>query len=96
VIVNIKTSSSPLVAPFIAGVLGGGLVTGAILAVMVTSGGFGSSTKTVTVQETPIVPETASRQTGGLTAQEIYERDAPGVVFVSSTVSARPHPSLNL
>lgn len=83
--------SPSLVAPFIAGVLGGGLVTGAILAVIVASGGFGSSTKTVTLQETPIVPATASQHTSGLTTHEIYERDAPGVVFVSSTgVSETP------
>jgi S1-C subfamily serine protease len=77
--------------PFVAGAVGGGLVSGVILAVMAASGWFGSSTKTVTVQETPIVPETASQHTGGLTAHEIYERDAPGVVFVSSTgVSETP------
>jgi S1-C subfamily serine protease len=90
-------ASRSLVAPFIAGVLGGGLVTGAVLAVMVASGGFGSSTRTVTVQETPIVPTTASGHAGGLTAQEIYERDAPGVVFVSATgVSETPSVSESL
>jgi S1-C subfamily serine protease len=90
-------ASRSLVAPFIAGVLGGGLVTGTILAVIVASGGFGSSTKTVTVQETPIVPTTASQHAGRLTAHEIYERDAPGVVFVSSTgVSETPSVSESL
>jgi S1-C subfamily serine protease len=81
----------------VAGALGGGIVTGVILAVIVVSGGIDSSTKTVTVQETPIVPESASRHTGGLTVHEIYERDAPGVVFVSSTgVSATPSVSESL
>jgi S1-C subfamily serine protease len=74
-----------LLMPFIAGVLGGGLVSGASLVVIAVSGGFGSAAKTVRVQETPIVPATASQRTGGLTAHEIYERDAPGVVFVSAT-----------
>jgi S1-C subfamily serine protease len=92
-----KPASPSLVAPFIAGVLGGGLVTGAILAVIVAGGGFGSSTRTVTVQETPIVSTTASQHTGGLTAHEIYERDAPGVVFVSATgVSETPSVSESL
>ena len=86
-----EAASPSLVAPFLAGMVGGGLVMGAILAVIVASGGFGSSTKTVTVQETPIVSTTDSQHTGGLTAHEIYERDAPGVVFVSSTgVSETP------
>jgi S1-C subfamily serine protease len=75
----------------VAGAAGGILVSGAILAVTVAGGGFGSSTKTVTVQETPIVPATASQERRGLTAHEIYERDAPGVVSVSSTgVSEAP------
>jgi S1-C subfamily serine protease len=84
-------SDRRLAWPFVAGAAGGILVSGAILAVMAASGWFGSSTKTVTVQETPIVPATASQHTGGLTAHEIYERDARGVVFVSSTgVSETP------
>jgi hypothetical protein len=56
---------------FMAGTLGGGLVTGAILAVLVASGGFGASRRAVTVQETPIVPTTASGHAGGLTVHEI-------------------------
>jgi S1-C subfamily serine protease len=81
----------------VAGALAGGIVTGVILAVIVVSGGVDSSTTTVTVQETPIVPETASRHAGGLTVQEIYERDALGVVFVSATgVSETPSVSESL
>lgn len=78
-----QSRSPSLGASFIAGVSGGGLVTGAILAVVAASGWFDSSPKTVTVQ--PIISADASQETPGLTAHEIYERDAPGVVFVSST-----------
>jgi S1-C subfamily serine protease len=81
---GISTSRS-LVVSFIAGALGGGLVMGAVLAAIAVSGGFGSATKTVTVQDAPVVPATASQQTRALTAHQIYERDAPGVVFVNAT-----------
>jgi S1-C subfamily serine protease len=40
---------------------------------------------TVTVQETPIMLTNTAQETRGLTAHEIYERDAPGVVSVSAT-----------
>jgi S1-C subfamily serine protease len=74
-----------LLPPFASGLLGGGLVLAVAVAVTATAGGLGSSTKTVTVQETPISSTDASQQTRGLTAHQIYERDAPGVVFVSAT-----------
>jgi S1-C subfamily serine protease len=87
----IQSRSGLLVGSFVAGVLGGGLVTGAVLAVVAASGGLDSSPKTVTVEETPIVSADASQETRGLTAHQIYERDAPGVVFVSATgVSESP------
>jgi S1-C subfamily serine protease len=83
-------SRSPGIS-FMAGVLGGGLTTGAILAVVVAGGWLDSSTKTVTVRETPVIMANTSQGTQGLDAHEIYERDAPGVVFVSATgVSETP------
>jgi S1-C subfamily serine protease len=79
---------------FASGVCGGGLVTCAIFAVVAASGGFGSSTRTVTVQETPIVPAIASARGRVLSASEIYARDAPGVVFVRANgVSEARSPS---
>jgi len=71
--------------PFISALLGGALVA----VVIAAAGGLGSSTKTVTrIEQAPIVPTStnASQQSTGLTAHQIYEHDAPGVVFVASTV----------
>jgi S1-C subfamily serine protease len=79
-----------------AGALGGVLATGIVIAVLAVDGQIGPSSKTVTVQETPIMPVTASigEQAHGLTAHEVYERDAPGLVFVNATgVSESPTPS---
>ncbi len=70
--------------PFVSALLGGGVV----VAVIAAAGGLGSSQKTVTVlqQSTPIAPSNASRQSTGLTPHQIYEKDAPGVAFVTSTI----------
>jgi len=89
----IPARSRSLGVSFVAGVLGGGLVAGAILAVAVAGGWFDSSPKTVTVQEAVVMPVTASTaaQARSLTAHQVYARDAPGVVFVSATdVSESP------
>lgn len=86
-----------LLVSLLAGALGGALLAGAILAVVAASGGFGSSGRTVTVQETPIVPAIASAKGRALSASEIYARDAPGVVFVSASgVSQTRSPSESL
>jgi S1-C subfamily serine protease len=76
-----------LLIPFASAIVGAGLV----VAVVAAAGGLGSSTKVVTrVESAPIVPSSANaaQQKGGegLTAHQIYERTAPGVVFVSSTI----------
>jgi hypothetical protein len=79
------TANRSFVVSFIAGALGGGLVTGVVLVASAVSGRLGPSTKTVVVQGAPAVPGTASQRTRGLTVHDIYERDAPGVVFVNAT-----------
>jgi S1-C subfamily serine protease len=75
-----------LLIPFASALVGAGVV----LAVVAAAGGLGSSTKTVVhVEPSAIVPSStnASQQKGeGLTAHQIYERTAPGVAFVSSTI----------
>jgi S1-C subfamily serine protease len=85
------TSRRLFLIPFLSALVGGGVV----VAVVAAAGGLGSSTKTVTrVEQSSVVPASstgsssnASQQKGeGLSAHQIYERDAPGVVFVSSTV----------
>jgi S1-C subfamily serine protease len=69
--------------PFVSALVGGGLV----VAVIAATGGLGSSQKTITVvQAAPIAPSNASQQSIGLTPHQIYERDAPGVAFVTSTI----------
>lgn len=72
-------------ASFFSGMLGGVLVGAVFTVVIATTGRLEFLTKTVTVEEAQIGSATASQQTRGLTAREIYERDAPGVVFVNAT-----------
>lgn len=69
--------------PFIAALVGGALVA----AVIAAAGGLNSTTSTVTtVQSAPLQPSNASQVSAGLTPHQIYVRDAPGVVFVTSTI----------
>jgi S1-C subfamily serine protease len=71
------------VIPFIAALLGGGVV----VAVVAATGDLGKSQQTVTtVQAAPIAPSNASQQSSGLTPHDIYVKDAPGVAFVTSTI----------
>ena len=58
------------------------MVAGAFLALGVT----GRRTTRTIVQESPITAQPASSTTAGLTPHAIYERDAPGVVFVKALV----------
>ncbi|MFZ1154995.1 MAG: trypsin-like peptidase domain-containing protein [Solirubrobacteraceae bacterium] len=70
--------------PFVSALIGGGLV----VAVIAAAGGLGASQRTVTVvqQSTPIAPSNASQQSVGLTPHQIYEKDARGVAYVTSTI----------
>ncbi len=80
--------------PFISALVGGGVV----VAVLAASGSLGSSSKTVTeVQAAAPVSTSSSASSsntiptrsgggGGLSAHEIYERTAPSVVKVTSTI----------
>jgi S1-C subfamily serine protease len=79
--------------PFISALVGGGVV----VAVLAASGSLGSSSKTVTEVQAA-APATSSNTSsssaiptrsgggGGLSAHEIYERTAPSVVKVTSTI----------
>ena len=74
-----------LLIPFIAALLGGGVV----VAVVAVAGGLGENKTTVTTVQSPslpVTPSNASQRTAGLTPHEAYVRDAPGVAFVTSTV----------
>jgi S1-C subfamily serine protease len=71
--------------PLVSALIGGGVV----VAVVAAAGDLGSSQKTVTVVQpasTPIAPSNASVKSVGLTPHQIYERDAPGVAYVTSTI----------
>jgi S1-C subfamily serine protease len=55
------------------------------LAAIAIAGGLGHSTQTVTVVTTSLPPATtASPAGGGLSARQVYEADAAGVVFVNA------------
>ncbi len=66
---------------FAASVLGGIVVAGSFLALGIT----GRRTTRTVVDQSPIAVQTASESTT-LTPHAIYERDAPGVVFVKAVV----------
>src|ERR1700733_10791067 len=79
--------------PFISALLGGAIV----VAVVAASGGLNGNQKTVTtVQAAPIAPSNASQQSKGLTPHDIYVKDAPGVVFVTSTIVQKTESPFNL
>jgi S1-C subfamily serine protease len=60
---------------------------GVVVAVLALTIGLTKTEKIVTtVQATPVAPSNASVQNKGLTPHQIYEKDAPGVAFVTSTV----------
>ena len=69
-------------SPFAAALVGGVVVAAAFLAL----GVGGGDTKTV-IQQSPLAARRAPRP--ALTPHEIYERDAPGVVFVTSRSCSR-------
>jgi S1-C subfamily serine protease len=72
--------------PFLAALLGAGVV----VAVLAAAGDLNSSSsRTVTIQSSaPLAPSnaTAAAESRALTPHDIYVRDAPGVVFVTSTI----------
>ena len=78
--------------PFLSALVGGGVV----VAVIAALGGLGASKKTVTeIQQAPLSPAAAASASTGKgtvtaasapTAHEIYERTAPGVVYVTSNI----------
>ncbi|MEA2334320.1 MAG: hypothetical protein QOG40_810, partial [Solirubrobacteraceae bacterium] len=79
--------------PFVAALLGGGVVVAVIAAV----GDLGGTSKSVTtVQAAPIAPSNASQQSRGITPHDIYVKDAPGVVFVTSTIVQKTESPFNL
>ena len=74
--------------PFVAGLLGG-LVVLVVGALLVAAGVIGKDEKTTIVQSAgrrARSPSTDEGQGAGLTVNEIYKRDGPGVVFIRAEV----------
>ncbi|MGN6188309.1 MAG: S1C family serine protease [Conexibacter sp.] len=78
-----------LTSPFVAALIGGAVVAVALLVLDVG----GSGTTTTVVQQAPVASpssesggSSARAAENGLTAHDIYERDAPGVVHVRSVL----------
>ena len=72
-----------LASPIVAAILGGGVTAGVLLGAGVVDQG---DTTTV-YQQSPLAatqPASDDAPSGGLTAREIYKRDAPGVVFIQA------------
>jgi S1-C subfamily serine protease len=80
-------------SPLVAALVGGAVVAVALLVLDVG----GSSTTTTVVQQAPVAMTdaqgSASAAGDGLTAHDIYERDAPGVVHVRSELRASASPT---
>jgi S1-C subfamily serine protease len=81
------------VIPFLAALVGAGVVVAALAA----AGGLDGGTKTVTaLQASPLQPSNAAQTTKGLTPHEIYTRAAPGVAIVTSTIVQKSESPLGL
>ncbi len=81
--------------PFVAAMLGGVVV----VALLAAFGDLGGETQKIvtTIQAAPLAPSNASlQQTASLTPHDIYVRDAPGVVFVTSTIVQKTESPFNL
>jgi S1-C subfamily serine protease len=73
---------APIRSHFAASVMGGVVVAGIFLALGVTGH---RSTQTI-IQESPVTAQPTSNAGANLTPHDIYERDAPGVVFVRAQI----------
>jgi S1-C subfamily serine protease len=70
----------------IAGGIGGTLVVGVVMLVLALAGVLKSSTTTtIAVEERAVSPATGPQQEYGLAVGQVYQRDAPGVVFVNAS-----------
>src|ERR1700722_862536 len=68
----------PLKSHFASAVVGGLIVGGGFLAVGIT----GRQRVETVVDQAPVLAQTSDNPASGLTPHDIYQRDAPGVVFV--------------
>jgi S1-C subfamily serine protease len=81
-----QTPRSILPIALVSGLVGGGIVAGAV-AVFDLGGG---DTTTTVVQQAPLAAADASQKaSSALTARDIYKRDAPGVAFITADIVQR-------
>jgi S1-C subfamily serine protease len=73
--------------PFVAGLLGGLVVL--IAGVIAVSAGWVGEEKTTVVQGAAVSTAGNSDEGQGLTVNEVYKRDGPGVVFISAEVTTQ-------
>jgi S1-C subfamily serine protease len=69
-------------AHFASAVVGGLVVAGGFLVFGIS----GTQRIETVVEEAPVAAQTPDNRSGGLTPHDIYQRDAPGVVFVHATL----------
>jgi S1-C subfamily serine protease len=75
---------SILPVALVSGLIGGGVAIGAVTAFDLG----GANTKTV-VQQAPLATADASQKSAGLTPRDIYDRDAPGVAYITAQIVQR-------
>jgi S1-C subfamily serine protease len=76
-------SMKQLTVPILSGLLGGVVV---VALALVTGLGGGEATTTTVVRQAPLAATQHASDEEGLTARDIYKRDAPGVVFIRAQV----------
>jgi S1-C subfamily serine protease len=81
--------------PFVAALLGGLVVLIAVL-ILAAAGVIGGEDKTTVVQSPVSQPSVADSKTPGLTVNDIYKKDSPGVAFIRAEVVQRSDSPFNL
>ena len=73
--------------PFVAGLLGGLVVL--IIGIIAVAAGWVGEDNHTTVVQSPVVSSAGGNEGQGLTVNEIYRRDGPGVLFISAEVTTQ-------
>jgi len=73
--------------PFVAGLLGGLVVL--IIGIVAVAAGWVGEDNHTTVVQSPVVSSAGGNEGQGLTVNEIYRRDGPGVLFISAEVTTQ-------
>jgi S1-C subfamily serine protease len=81
-------------SPFVAAIIGGVVVAAVLIAFDVVGDDGGDGGPATVIRQAPVAAASSSAEVpgGGLSAREIYERDASGVVFVRAAASPAGSP----